>query len=269
MNLGNFNQTGYAVIPNFLTQEEVELLSNDYVTSQVSSNKNYSIACASRQVLTELKPKIQKVLDLVNSQTSLTVDLLTPGAMYTDTKWIDWGWHQDHESYYILQQHIDYLNFYVIIKKEDNNRSGLSIVPLDKLLPFILGFEDLIINNGANVFIPSENTTEVRSDDTGNIFTIPVNINTIAVHPELTAGDLLLLRGDVIHKTQDNTTNRIAVSIRATRGSAVISKDKLLSGCKVKHEMISKNQQTYTEILELLKQQDIVTAKDLYEQGKI
>jgi hypothetical protein len=73
------------------------------------------------------------------------------------------------------------------------------------------------------------------------------------------------MRGDVIHKTQDNKKQRVALSIRCTHGSAEISKNRLLSGCEVKHNMIKNNQTTYNDILQKFDRQDIVRASDLYK----
>jgi hypothetical protein len=259
--IGEFSKTGYVVIKDWLSDDEVNALLNDYKSSQTTNNKNYQITCASAAMLVMLEPKIQQILTHINQTTDLTVDLLTPGAMYTDTSWIDWGWHQDHESYYTLQQTKNYLNFYIILSKEDPTMSGLSIVPLN-LLP--RDDYNKIENTGATVYVPNGNITQVKSDDTGEEFTLSVNINTIAHTPVISAKDLLLIRGDVIHKTQDNSKQRTALSIRCTQGSAPISKDRLLEGCDVKRNMIKNNQQTYDSILQKFKTNLTVTAFDLY-----
>jgi hypothetical protein len=108
----------------------------------------------------------------------------------------------------------------------------------------------------------------MRSDETGAEYQLPVNIDTLAVHPELSAGDLLLIRGDVIHRTQDAEKQRTAVSIRYTKGNAPISRAQLLSGCDFKRNMIKNNQRTYDSILEKFNTQDVVTAFDLYGEMK-
>jgi len=262
VDLSDFAETGYVVIDNWLNDDELNMLLEDYNLSKLTDNKNYQITCASEAVLLKLKSKIQEVLDSVNTQTDLKVDLLTPGAIYTDTSWIDWAWHQDHESFYTLQQHKNYLNFYVILVKEDPTMSGLSVVPLNRLP---LEDYDKIVNNGANVFIPTDNYTQGKSDDTGEEFTLSVNINDIAHHPVVKAKDLLLMRGDVIHKTQDNKKQRVAISIRCTQGAAEISKERLLSGCDVKRSMIKNNQTTYDDILQKFDEPGIIRASDLYK----
>lgn len=256
----NFPKSGFTVIKDWLTDDELAEFLNDYNSSKVTDNKNYQITCASEHLLRKLKPKILDVC----KQTGLDVDLLTPGALYTDTSWIDWGWHQDHESFYTLQQHKNYLNFYVLLAKEDPIMSGLSVVPMDKLEQLVPEYMDKIVNQGASAFYPDGNTTLVRSDETGETFTLPVNIDSIAEHPVVTAKDLLLIRGDIIHKTQDNKKGRTAVSIRCTQSSAPISKEKLLSGCAEKKRMIKNNQRTYDEILKKFESKDVVTALDLY-----
>jgi ectoine hydroxylase-related dioxygenase (phytanoyl-CoA dioxygenase family) len=240
LNLNNFAKTGYTVIPNFLSADEVAAFLHDYETGRTSENKNYEVTC------------------------DLVVDLLTPGAIYTDTNYVDWQWHQDHESYYTLQQHRDYLNFYIIIKKQYPSKSGLSVVPLDRLERAMPNEHTMLINNGASHFETEGDMTYYYSDETGEVMALPVNIDLMKESPELVAGDLLLLRGDIIHRTQDNTSERVAVSIRCTRGDAPITRDRLLITCPVKRRMMDNNKQTYDRIFKLLDEREQLTARDLY-----
>src|SRR6185295_1132801 len=46
---------------------------------------------------------------------------------------ISFSWHQDHESFFTIQNHYDYLNFYIPIVKPRKDKSNLSIVPFDVL----------------------------------------------------------------------------------------------------------------------------------------
>jgi hypothetical protein len=47
--------------------------------------------------------------------------------------------------------------------------------------------------------------------------------------PQLEAGDLLLLRGDVFHKTQDTDTDRIAISFRMVNSKTIVRRSSLVS----------------------------------------
>jgi len=262
--MNNFSKSCYTVIKNFLSKDDVDELLCDYRTSATNNPNGWQLFPASKQILKKHKSKILDVC----KQTGLDVDLLTTFAIYTDTSWTNWDWHQDHESFYFFQQHQNYLNFYIIIEKEDQSLSGLSVVPMDRLQEVVPEFMHKIINCGARRFFPAENSTQVHCDETGEEFVLPVNIDTIAEHPALDAGDLLLIRGDVIHQTQDNLKSRIAVSIRCTQGSAIISKEKLLSGCDAKTKLLEISGDRYLFCLNKFKNKNIITARDLSDEEK-
>jgi hypothetical protein len=105
----------------------------------------------------------------------------------------------------------------------------------------------------------------VYNDTTGDTFKVSVNIENIKETPQLHAGDLLLIRGGVIHRTQDNLTNRIAVSIRCTDSSKPISKHAMLSGCEYKQNIIKSNQYTYDTMISRFGDKDIISAGDLFK----
>ena len=84
------------------------------------------------------------------------------------------------------------------------------------------------------------------SDDLGTIRVVPGGLDALAHTPELAAGDLLLLRGDVAHRTQDTSTARIALSVRATNGAAVVRRSRLASGGVRKALMMARNPQPYS-----------------------
>jgi ectoine hydroxylase-related dioxygenase (phytanoyl-CoA dioxygenase family) len=185
---------------------------------------------------------------------------MLPVALYADTTKFNTGWHQDHESYYYFQQNYHYLNFYIILEKEDPNKSGLSIIPFDKLREY--SGADKIIGSGAKSFHPQENSTTVISQETGEIFNIPVDIDSIALTPNLEPGDLFLLRGDTIHKTQDNETHRLALSIRCTRGDSVIKLGPLDNPCPAKQKYINNNLQPYLNLKAKLMLTGHITAEE-------
>jgi len=262
--MNNFPKTCYAVIKNWLTEDETSEFLNDYRNTKKSSN-NYQLISASENILKKHKLKIIDVC----KQTGLDVDLVTSFAIYTDTSWTDWSWHQDHESFYFTQQHKNYLNFYVVLEKEDPVLSGLSVIPMDKLQEVIPEFMDKIINSGAKRLFPDNNKTIVRCDETGLEYVLPINIDTIAVHPELRAGDLLLIRGDVIHKTQDTLTRRTAVSIRCTQSTGLIFKEKLINGCDNKKKLLEISGERYSTMIEKFGDKEIITANEAFKDLKL
>jgi len=251
MDLTPLDSIGYVYIPNFLSATELKLLNSEYQHSETTENKNYSLV-HSKIAKKILGKKIKDVMDAVNQQTSLHVDHLTPTVNYMDTESLFFDWHQDHESYYVYQQSKNHLNFYMPIVKPDPTRSGVSVISMERLLDYLMGPQvDRIIDSGAKRFKLHTNYTEVLDDEHGKGFRIPINLNRIAESPELCAGDLLLIRGDVIHKTQDADTHRVAISVRATDGNAPVSLKKLKNGCEEKMNFIKRNQPYYDKIFKL------------------
>jgi ectoine hydroxylase-related dioxygenase (phytanoyl-CoA dioxygenase family) len=76
-------------------------------------------------------------------------------------------------------------------------------------------------------------------------FNISVNLDKIKHIPEILPGDLLVLRGTTIHKTQDTDTHRVAVSIRLTSSFDKINKNILLAGSQTKQRYMSNNSKIY------------------------
>jgi hypothetical protein len=245
-----FKTQGFEVIPNFLTEEEIQLALAEYNKSGPTNNKNYELPPCTKALVKCLKPKIQAVAESVGN-----IDLWING-FFTNTETINWGWHQDHEPYYILQQTQNYINMYIPLVKPDPNLSGLCIIPLDKL--------DLS-EIGASRYEPNETGTTVYNDTTDNTFKISDNIEDIKVTPTLNAGDLLLIRGGVIHRTQDNLTTRIALSLRCTDSTKMISKHRMLTGGELKKNIMFSDQHTYNKIIERFNHKDFISAGDLFK----
>jgi hypothetical protein len=60
-------------------------------------------------------------------------------------------------------------------------------------------------------------------------------IDEIAETPDLVAGDLIVARGDVLHKTQDADTIRAALSTHALWSETALDKEMMLQGSVTKH----------------------------------
>ena len=265
MDLKDLETIGYVYIPNFLSATEIKLLVSEYKHSKIVDNKNYALV-HSEIAKKILGKKVKALMDQVTAETCLTIDHITPTVNYTDTKNLFFDWHQDHESYYVYQQSKNHLNFYIPVIKPDPGLSGMSLVPMDKVCEYLVGPQiERIVNYGATRFVPHSTYTHVIDEETGKDFNIPVNLNTISVTPQLNAGDLLLIRGDVIHKTQDNSTHRVAISVRAINGNAPVSKEKLQTGCEKKKKYITSNQPYYDSIFELFEtsKTDIIMSSDI------
>lgn len=114
--------------------------------------------------------------------------------------------------------------------KSEVAHANLCVVPFDRLETAIPAYVEALKGSGAKLFYPQGGVTLVCDQDSGEEFVLPVNLEELSVIPLLEPGDLLLPRGDVIHRTQDASIERVAVSFRWTHAESRISKARLLSG---------------------------------------
>jgi hypothetical protein len=126
----------------------------------------------------------------------------------------------------------------------------LSVVPQDELANRIPDEIDRIIKLGAQRFFPKDKETLVKNDNTDEEYVLPINIEDIAKSPNLLPGDALLVRGDIIHRSQDNLAPRIAASFRVFQNTAPINKQTLLSGGVEKQRYLKNNSDRIKPILD-------------------
>jgi ectoine hydroxylase-related dioxygenase (phytanoyl-CoA dioxygenase family) len=257
---------GFVHAKAFLTDGELSRVIDDYRAQAVKArtNGNYDAPLASPLLTRSLESKVASVSDAVRAATGLRADVAVAGLYFSTEKGVNFAWHQDHESYFIYQQHSHYLNFYVPIVKPDPERTNLCLVPFDALERRVSRPDyQRLIGSGAARFLPDEGRTLVSDDEHGEQYALPVNIEELKVTPRLEPGDLLLLRGDMIHRTEDTQTDRVALSLRRTRGNAVIRKAKLVGAADFKRQIITNNKSTYGVLLECFEalRQEEITAK--------
>ena len=247
-NLKDLDTKGFVVIPGFLSESEVQELRLDFEHQPLNAhNRNYSITRASDQATVRLRRRVEAVLPLVNSQTKLHVDSPQSTSYFAtgEKRGIKFGWHQDHESFYMLQNSYDYLNFYIPIVKSRRDKSNLSLVPFDVLereSPRTFG---KLVRHGATRFMRIGPMKVAICDDSGTLHIMPRCLDQMAYTPKLAAGDLLLLRGDVIHRTQDADTERVAASSRAGNSASVVKRRQLAAGGLHKAKMMANNPGVY------------------------
>jgi hypothetical protein len=241
---------GYVVVRGFLSERQRQLLLTDYEYPRSSSaNQNYNVVSASDAVPLTFAPKLQEACRAIGSATGIHADLTTDVIYFATQHGILFPWHQDHEDYFSFQDHRNYLNFYVPILKPDPKLSNVCVIPLDRLLQALPEQSREVLHGGARTFFPRDAITEVQDDETGSRSTWPINIDTLQETPELNAGDLLLLRGDMIHRTQDGATRRVAVSFRRQSSRSIVSKRQLLAGGTMKREFMKNNSERFNQIL--------------------
>jgi hypothetical protein len=167
---------------------------------------------------------------------------------------VNFPWHQDHESFFQLQNHYEYLNFYIPIKKPHTDKTNLSVVPFDVLEREDAELFRRMVKCGATHFNRLASVRFVNFDDGGDVHTVRGEMDRMAYTPMLAAGDLLLLRGDMIHRTQDTETERIAISFRASSAQTIVRRSRLAYGGLVKANMMAKNPEPYLQMFKAFDQ---------------
>src|SRR5262245_4649425 len=103
---------GFLVIHNFLTETERELLLRDYESPRaVAANSNYDLKLVGPDALARFEPRLQAVTAAVHSATGIEADLTTACLYFAIERGVNFAWHQDHESYFLFQEHYHHLNF--------------------------------------------------------------------------------------------------------------------------------------------------------------
>jgi hypothetical protein len=205
--------------------------------------------------------RVKEMLGQVSASTNLRANL-PMGALYFATeRGVKFSWHQDHESFFAIQNHYDYLNFYIPVLKPRKDRSNLCVIPFDALEKESKRHYPGLVRGGATRFPRFGAGRMIFHDDTGRVERMRADdLDRIAHAPELNAGDLLLMRGDIIHRTQDADTERVALSFRAASTESRVSRTRLAAGSLCKARMMANNSTVYHRLFRAL---DTAKAKEL------
>ena len=269
--LRDLESRGFVVVRDFLSGEELDALRADYATRPMDQNGNYNARTPTSTAIASFAERIDDVVRQVREQTSIRADVHVPTTSNYFTVGVADGvyfpWHQDHESYYVLQNHFDYLNFYLPIIKPELHKSNLCVVPFDVLAEAAPNIHDFVVRSGAGFFRPVAGRTVAINEDRGAARIAHVDLEALAVTPHLAAGDLLLMRGDIVHRTQDTDTARVALSWRVANGNTVIRRDRLASGCRQKAVMMRKHTEPYRQLFQAfeLAGRDALTLRDVLD----
>jgi ectoine hydroxylase-related dioxygenase (phytanoyl-CoA dioxygenase family) len=255
-------QQGYLVVRDFLSRSEIDWFLRDYSRmieyseSNGYHNKNHKVAAC--EIPDNTFEHLNKFLAHIRQNSNFKTDFfLGQFGLYLNSELVSYDWHQDHELYYMCQHAYDVLTFWLPLDKPNRNETGLSFIPHDRLrerIPEI--YDRLIFNRGAKIFRTDGTETTIRDDTTGEVVKLDFDINEIAVSPEVGSGDLLIFRGDTIHKTQDLTTHRIAMVTRSANGNQIITRETLTGGYDLKQSKIRNSSRVFKRFFAALETVD-------------
>jgi len=226
---------GYAVVPSFLDAPEISRLIEQFEKAQQRPRKNLNFETPFLPY-GRLKPFTNKLLAAARAASSSTqiYDRLGMGIFYATKLYgkrkassSDWNWHTDTTIHYVAP---NYLNFWVPLVKPDRQRSGLQVVGFDALEARHPELAHSLRGRGSTRVIQRDGSTIFR--DTARRMNIaiadPNLLEGLAQTPTLGPGDCLVMRNDVFHRTQDNETDRVAISFRVFGSTTVVSRQALM-----------------------------------------
>ena len=256
------DKRGFVYIPGYLRESDLELLREGFRLALERDPNNDYFRIMPGEVLSKFQPMVQAISDSIRGA-GITVDGVYGGGLYfanyaarpnpeskKKARGVAIGWHQDHDSYYMWQDHHNYLNVYIPIDKPDPDRSNLTVVPFDNLKARAPELCEKLLGRGAATGWTSNHGGFISDDERGGVIgRFDFDLAEIEETPSLKAGDLLLLRGDILHRTQDTLTQRVAVSFRLMNGQATISRKKLATGGFVKSRLMYNGRGAYKAII--------------------
>jgi len=219
------DQNGFYVYRNFVADSDLKSIHESYQKLEVSDNKNYPVRTIG---LEQLPSQLIENLNAIRALCSPEVETELTNAVFFSVNTSDLnasinsGLHQDHESYYLSGDHFNHLNFFMIIEKDNEFHSNLNLIPKQSLVRQDKKFFQLANGAGAsmidghNYYLQEKNLT----------YNFDFDVNSIVETPHLSVGDMLIIRGDVIHGTQDQLANRVALSVRSGRQDFIVDKNR-------------------------------------------
>jgi hypothetical protein len=228
----DLDTSGFLVGRSLLSDDAVQVLRTEYNSGRRPDAYYLGLKPLGRHARVLLEEILAPLLARIREHTGLRTDTVLKGY-YFSTAYVNYTWHQDFDL--LAQDPVDYLNLYMPVAKPVVEKTNLSVVPFDVLRARApTAFAQLKDRRGL-VFerrdTTCSGTTEYSATDTrdGRTESIEVDFDQLAVTPHLAAGDLMMLRADTIHRTQDADTDRVAISVRTVNAHAVLRRSELLT----------------------------------------
>lgn len=243
---------GFLIVPQFLSGEEIAWVREDYDARTNASREDglSDLEFAPQELIGRFETKLQNAADAVLSAAGVHTDITVSGVYFAIERGIDFPWHQDDGSYFLFQNHYNFLNFYVPIVKPEATKSNVSVIPFDALQKASPEFYARLKGGGATSFLSNGSETSVSDYDSGTEYKMPFDIDRLAVTPDLTPGDLLLFRGDTIHRTQDTTTFRVAISFRRVSSKTIVRSARFTGASRLKRDFMTRTKPVYDKMFE-------------------
>lgn len=253
--LEDLDSAGYVVMRSFLNDAEIARFEADHAAAALRPDTSYEVRQVSAAARSSIDDKLAATARAVAHASSVRVDVVSSGvfgsAYFTTEGDVGAAWHQDTVSYFAYQNHHDYLNFYIPIIKPVREKSNLRVIPFDAFAARSPELSSRIRGRGATRFVVKDGATIVHDNNAGGTHgVLPYALDELAVTPQLDRGDLLLLRGDVIHRTEDTQTRRVAVSIRMMNRQTRVRRAELVRGGFLKAAVMTSGRRDFKQLFD-------------------
>ena len=253
---------GFVLIPGFLHVKEIEAFRKDYDKGQFDQTV-YTLGRATPETIELISQKINTLLTEFDEIEEFQPSHFGGGTYFSTEKGINFGWHQDHESYFVNQTHQHYLNIYIPIKKPELDKTNLCVIPIDRFRERAPESWSALEWGGASTAQIEDGSTTISNDHAGGVrATLDFELEELCETPILAAGDALLLRGDIFHRTQDNDTARVALSVRAFNPDIKVAKEHYEQSCPTKR-WFQENNPMYGAISQAFEDRHAMNLSDL------
>jgi hypothetical protein len=256
---------GFVVVREFLSSGDLMGLEAAYRQAQRAEVAAYVALQPERESLFPVLRRVRALLQKVREAAVTSADTVVEQGVFFATEMTKLGWHSDSKSYYTFQSHRDHLSFWLPIIKPRADKSGLSVVPMDALRDRAGDIFRLVEGRGAARYEDGFLYYEAGSLD--RRIRCPIDLDEISEAPALAPGDVLVMRSDLLHRTQDADTPRVSLALRALPGDQLLTLSALLSGSAGKHERMLREPSTFCETLAAfsLYRRSHMTAHELLE----
>ncbi len=245
VNWAELETRGFLHVRGYLTPQDLEACRADYAVQPVdANNQNNAVSIASGRATGTLEASFRELMARVRANTDIRVDTMLGGYYFATSRGV-FPWHQDHESYLTIQNHYDYINLFIPVVKPRKDKSNLCVVPFDARERVSPRVYRSTVRGGASMAYDLGAKQVIVQSQSGVARVIDVPLDRIAETPQLEAGDLLLMRGDVFHRTEDGDTARVALSVRLGYGQTIVRRKVLADGGLTKMRTMAGNLQMY------------------------
>lgn len=240
MGVSELDVRGFMVVRSFLSPPQCAALLADFERGQPPSAYPHGFKLVGRAASATAWSVMRPFVETLRAQSDVDVDTLNFLTLshYITTSLVERTsfLHQDFDlDYQLTGDHVNYLNFWIPIAKPDPERSNVSVVPFDSLRTRAPEAYERLHGSGGHRLVPTDGKTfvygnygEIIASDSGAPqLVIDADLEDIVETPSLAAGDCLIMRGDLVHRTQDASTARVSASMRVTSSKKVIRRERL------------------------------------------